>query len=91
MPKYAVFMHNRVLKAIKELSDQNARDRVKEAIEKLGDYPLSLKELDVQKLEGIERTFRVRIGQYRLISHVDKKERVVFVTHFGKRESIYEG
>jgi mRNA interferase RelE/StbE len=61
-----------------------------EIIRKLVDYPLSLRELDVEKLEGAERTFRVRIGQYRLIFHVDKKERTIFVTHLGKRESIYE-
>jgi mRNA-degrading endonuclease RelE of RelBE toxin-antitoxin system len=31
-----------------------------------------------------------RVGRYRLIFCVDKKERTVFVTHLGKRESIYE-
>jgi mRNA-degrading endonuclease RelE of RelBE toxin-antitoxin system len=46
--------------------------------------------MDVEKLEGFERTFRVRIGRYRLVFHVDKKEKLIFVTHLGRRESIYQ-
>jgi len=63
---------------------------MKQSIRKLAEYPLSLKELDVEKLQGVQRTFRVRIGRYRFIFFVDKKERTILVTHLGKRESIYE-
>jgi mRNA-degrading endonuclease RelE of RelBE toxin-antitoxin system len=78
------------MKLLALLGEEALKERIKEIIKKLVDYPLSLRELDVEKLEGAERTFRVRIGRYRLIFHVDKKERTIFVTHLGKRESIYE-
>jgi mRNA interferase RelE/StbE len=90
VPKYTLFAHRRVIKFLAELGDEAIKERIKEAVQKLSDYPLSLRELDVEKLEGAERTFRLRIGRYRLIFHVDKKERIIFVTHLGKRESIYQ-
>ncbi len=90
MPRYTVVAHKRVMKFLAELRDEALKERIKETMRKLVDYPLSLRELDVEKLEGAERTFRVRLGRHRLIFHVDKKERTVFVTHLGKRESIYE-
>ena len=90
MPRYTVVAHKRVMKFLGELGEEALKDRIKETARKLADYPLSLRELDVEKLEGAERTFRVRIGRYRLVFHVDKTERTIFVTHLGKRESIYE-
>ena len=67
MPKYTVLAHRRVIKFLAELGEEAVKQRIKEAIGKLVDYPLSLRELDVEKLEGPERTFRHRIGRYRLI------------------------
>jgi len=91
MPRYNVFVHKRAFKFLKELAEKESKGKIKETIERLADYPLALREMDVEKLEGFERTFRVRVGRYRLIFHVDKRERVIFVTHLGRRESIYKG
>lgn len=90
MPRYRVFAHNRVLKSLRDLTDEALKARVREDIHKLADYPLPLREMDVEKLEGLERTFRARIGGYRIIFYVDKRERTIYVTHLGRRESIYE-
>ena len=90
MPRYTVIAHPRVMKFLEKLREEAVKKRIKETLSKLSDYPLSLRELDVEKLQGAERTFRARVGRYRLIFYVDKKERTVFVTHLGKRESIYE-
>lgn len=90
MPRYTVVAHKRVMKFLVELGEQATKDRILETVRRLVDYPLSLRELDAEKLEGAERTFRVRIGRYRLIFHVDKNGRTIYVTHLGKRESIYE-
>ncbi|HUK27004.1 MAG TPA: type II toxin-antitoxin system RelE/ParE family toxin [Candidatus Acidoferrales bacterium] len=90
MPRYTVLVHPRVQDFLTELKDEKLKERMKQSIRKLAEYPLSLKELDVEKLQGVQRTFRVRIGRYRFIFFVDKKERTILVTHLGKRESIYE-
>ncbi|NWG09104.1 MAG: type II toxin-antitoxin system RelE/ParE family toxin [Nitrososphaerales archaeon] len=70
--------------------DKKLKNRMKESIEKLVDYPVILREFDVEKLEGIERTYRIRLGEYRVIFYVDKRQKTIYVTHAGKRESIYE-
>ncbi|MBC7091085.1 MAG: type II toxin-antitoxin system RelE/ParE family toxin [Nitrososphaeria archaeon] len=56
----------------------------------LEDYPIALRKLDIEKLEGLDKAYRIRIGEYRVIFVVDKKQRIIFITHIGKRESIYE-
>ena len=78
------------MKFLAELAEGELKDQIKETARKLADYPLSLRELDVEKLKGAEKTFKARIGRYRVLFQVDKTERTIFVTHLGKRESIYE-
>lgn len=90
MSRYKILIHRRVTKFLKSLMNKKLKNRMKESIEKLVDYPLILRELDVEKLEGIERTYRIRLGEYRVIFYVDKGQRTIYVTHAGKRESIYE-
>jgi mRNA interferase RelE/StbE len=57
----------------------------------LEDYPSSLRHLDVEKMRGRESTFRVRVGDFRLIFYVDKAEGVVYVTTLGRRGRVYKG
>jgi mRNA-degrading endonuclease RelE of RelBE toxin-antitoxin system len=42
-----------------------------------------LREIDAEKIKGLEKTFRIRIGKYRVIFFVDKTERTIYVTHTG--------
>ena len=90
MPRFKVLAHKRVLKSLQSLRDEKLKDRLKEAIKELEDYPIALRRLDVEKLEGLERSYRIRVGDYRIIFVVDKKEKMIFVTHIGKRGSIYK-
>ncbi|MGB9658947.1 MAG: type II toxin-antitoxin system RelE family toxin [Nitrososphaerales archaeon] len=90
MSKYKVLIHRRVAKFLKSVMDEKLKNKIKESIEKLVDYPIILRELDVEKLEDIERTYRIRLGAYRVIFYVDKRQKTIYITHAGKRESIYE-
>ncbi len=56
MPRYKILIHRRVAKFLNSIMDEKLKNKVKESIEELVDYPLILRELDVEKLEGIERT-----------------------------------
>jgi mRNA-degrading endonuclease RelE of RelBE toxin-antitoxin system len=38
---------------------------------------------------GLEKTFRIRIGKYRIIFHVDKMEKTIYVTHADSRKKVY--
>ncbi len=48
-----------------------------------------LRELDVEKLEGRERTYRIGVGDYGVTFLVGKRDRTIYVSHVGKRGSIY--
>jgi mRNA interferase RelE/StbE len=74
---------------MKELLDEKTRVKIIEALNTLTKYPLTLRRLDVEKLEGINRTYRLRIGRYRIIFYVDKEEKKIYVTHIGKRGKLY--
>jgi len=87
---YKILIHRRVIKFLEKMADEELKKRLKEAISYLANYPLVLRRLDIEKLEGLERTYRIRIGNYRIIFHVDKKERTIYVTHIGHRKSIYK-
>ena len=44
----------------------------------------------MEKLEGLKRAYRIRVGEYRIIFLVDKEDKTIYITHIGRRESIYE-
>jgi len=90
VPEYRVIAHRRVHKFISKLKDEKLKTAVKTALKKLQNYPISLKEMDVEKIKGLERTFRIRIGDYRIIFHVGKMERTIYVAHIEARKKVYE-
>lgn len=65
--KYRIVMHRRVQKSLNSLKDKKLKLTIIDMITKLENYPLSLREMDTEKVRGLERTFRVRTGRYRLI------------------------
>jgi len=89
MPEYKVLAHRRVIKFLKSLQDERLKARLKEALAELQNYPIALRRLDVEKLEGLKRAYRVRVGEYRIIFLVDKEDKTIYITHIGRRESIY--
>jgi mRNA interferase RelE/StbE len=89
VPKYKVIAHRRVHKFLSNLKDENLKDTIITHIEKLQDYPITLKEMDIEKIKGLEKTFRIRIGKYRIIFHVDKTEKTIYITHAEARKKAY--
>jgi len=87
---YSLFLHKKALKFLEELQQEETKKKIKQSVERLSGYPLSLREMNVQKLEGLEKTFRIRVGGFRIFFHVDKKSRTIYVTNIEKRESAYE-
>jgi len=59
-----------------------------EKIEILDKNPLS-KELDVKKLATSKRSFRLRIGNFRVIFEVDFEKKIIYIHEVGFRGSIY--
>ncbi|MBS7637684.1 hypothetical protein KEJ49_02170 [Candidatus Bathyarchaeota archaeon] len=47
-----------------------------------------MKEMDVEKIMGLERTFRIRVGRYK--SSADKDEKTTYVTHIESGKKAYK-
>ncbi|MHB8068928.1 MAG: type II toxin-antitoxin system RelE family toxin [Desulfobaccales bacterium] len=60
--------------------------RMARATESLGDTP---RPAGVRKLQGHERLYRIRVGQYRLIYEIDDHNRVIRVTQIRHRRDAY--
>jgi mRNA interferase RelE/StbE len=41
------------------------------------------------KLKGTERSFRIRVGEYRIIFEIDFDEKIVSVVHVANRRDVY--
>ena len=89
MPKYKIVAHRNVFKFLNEVSDQTLKKAFKEHIEKLEDYPLSLREMDVEVIRGVKNTFRLRIGRYRIIFFVDKLDATIYAIDIKARKKAY--
>ncbi|WGM90357.1 MAG: type II toxin-antitoxin system RelE/ParE family toxin [Candidatus Bathyarchaeota archaeon] len=89
MPKYKVVAHHRVQKFLTTIKNENLKQRIINHIIKLENYPLTLKNMDIKKIKGLQKTFRIRIGNYRIIFQVDKKQKTIYVTHAETRKNAY--
>ena len=50
---------------------------------------MSLRDMDVAAIRGMKKTFRIRVGTYRIIFTVEKAENTVYVTHLDARKRVY--
>ncbi len=61
--------------------------RVVEAIEALKDNPYPRQS---KKLKFTEKTYRLRVGNYRIIYQVDEEKKEIIVYHVRHRENAYK-
>ena len=75
--------------AKKELSKLPQKDQVLilKAIKRLSDDPLPS---GSKKIVGSELTYRIRIGNYRVIYNLYNKELTIEVVRIGHRKNIYQ-
>ena len=64
-------------------------ERVRSAIRSLAENPRPYK---VRRIEGAERAYRVRVGDYRVVYEIYDKERLVLIIQVARRtEATYRG
>jgi len=90
VPKYKVIGHRRVYKFLNDFADQALKKTFIDHIAKLEDYPLSLREMDTEKIQGFKDTFRLRVGKHRIIFFVDKADGTIYVTDIIARKKGYK-
>ena len=86
MAGYRIELTRSCAKGLDELPPRTAA-RLLEAIESLGANP---RPRQCKKLTGSARSYRVRIGSYRLLYEVNDRNEVVIVYAAGHRSKIYK-
>jgi len=60
--------------------------RILEAVESLSNDPFPSQH---RKLHGSESSYRIRIGDYRVIYQIDKENNIIVIYHIRHRKDIY--
>ncbi|MEB3755295.1 MAG: type II toxin-antitoxin system RelE/ParE family toxin [Desulfurococcales archaeon] len=61
-----------------------------EALDKLSINPIPIRSYDIKKLKGFNDTFRIRIGDVRVVYTVDWSSKTIIVHYIGPRERAYK-
>jgi len=85
---FDIYLSNRAESTLKHLPDRVKRN-LKELIDSLQNtyFPRSQ---DVKKMKGMKNTYRIRMGDYRLIYRVDFEEKKIFVLSIAHRKKAYK-
>jgi mRNA interferase RelE/StbE len=57
---------------------------------KIHQIPNTESSLDILKMQGIENTFRLRVGKYRVIYEIYRNVLIINVVEIGHRKDIYK-
>ena len=82
MMQYQIFIEKKAQKFIKKLPKQE-KERLIRAI-------YELPKGDIKPIQGYNRYFRLRIGDYRVIYTIDNGELIICVVDAGSRGDIYK-
>jgi len=85
---FQIILSNRARKSLKSLVKQY-RQRVLELLLTLRENPVPTDHFDVKKLKGQSDTYRVRIGDIRIIYELAWNERIITILLIEWRERIY--
>ena len=85
MAIYHIEWKKSALKDLKRL-DKKAIPKIVEQIEKLAGDPFSG---DVRKLQAAEYTYRLRVGQYRVVYEIIKDKIIIIILHVRHRKDAY--
>ena len=86
---FKVEAKKRTLKILKRLS-QERKNKIKEVITTLKSDPIPFKKFDVAKLKGYNNTYRIRIGDLRIVYEVNWDEKRILIHFIGPREKAYK-
>ncbi len=81
---FEIFLSNAALKTLKNL-DNRIVQKAKKALLTLKSSPLPIKEYDIKKVEGTEDTYRLRIGNHRIIYKINWDVKEIYILKISRR------
>ncbi len=85
MASYSVIWKSAVEQELRAI-DRQYVPRIIEAAESLASNPYPA---NYRKLQGVESSYRIRVGDYRIIYEVDSANKSVIISHVRHRKDAY--
>lgn len=85
---YEIKFHKTSIKGLKKL-DKQTRNRILDQLVLLSENPYN-QNLSVKKMQGLDDTYRLRVGFYRVVFSIIKVELIIFVIKVGPRGDMYK-
>jgi mRNA interferase RelE/StbE len=86
---YDIKYSKQAMKYIKK-QDKSTRKRIEKALVTLAEDPFQRETLDITSLQGIDRVFRLRVGDFRIVYEVFNDELIIYVISVGSRGDVYK-
>ena len=87
MDSFTLLYHPRAVKNLKRIHPTDQKKIIKK-LEQLAKEPTSIS-LNVRKLVNTGQSYRLRVGNLRVIYEVDKGKRIIYVWDIDYRGNIY--
>jgi len=85
---FAIKIKRKALRKIAKLTEKQ-KQNIKMVILTLKTDPIPFRKADVCKLQGYENTYRIRIGNLRIVYQVLWDEKIILIHYIGPRERAY--
>ena len=86
---FQIKVKRRAARALERLPE-HYRFRVLEVLDKLRTNPIPFRDYDVKKLKGFDDTFRIRLGNIRVVYTINWSSKTITVHFIGPRERAYK-
>ncbi len=82
---YSIEITSSALKSLRAIP-RDAQVRIRRAIDRLAEDPFPA---NVKKMAGEEHTYRLRIGDYRVVYEIHDRRLVILILRVGHRKDVY--
>ena len=86
---YRIIFHKRAAKKLKTVQKSHLR-KFSSLLETLKTNSLPWRDFDLKKIEGVENTYRVRIGDYRIVYFIEKEKDTIHILKIEMRGKVYK-
>ncbi len=79
MTPHAIRLHRRAQRDLQDIRDKPTLRRVRDTIDHLATDPLPWRTHDLAKLEGRKNTYRIRLGDLRIIYQLQERDTLLIM------------
>ena len=86
---YSLKIKRKALKVAGRLPE-GVKRQVEETLKVLQTKPIPARTYEIKKMRGVEDTYRIRIGDTRIVYTIKRGQRIIVIHYIGSREKAYK-